>query len=45
MPAQPVPGRTAQQPHEKFVSSDYNTEFKKENDDMLEEIVGRNGKE
>ena len=29
--------RTAQQPHEKFVGSDYNTEFEKENDDMHEE--------
>ena len=29
--------RTAQQPHEKCVGSDYNTVFEKENDDMLEE--------
>ena len=29
--------RTAQQPHGKFVGSDYNTEFEKENDDTLEE--------
>ena len=29
--------QTAQQPHGKFVGSDYTTEFEKENDDMLEE--------
>ena len=29
--------RTAQQPHGIFVGSDYNTEYDKENDDMLEE--------
>ena len=29
--------RTAQQPHGKFVGIAYNTEFEKENDDMLEE--------
>ena len=29
--------RTAQQPHGKFVGIEYNTEFEKENDDMLEE--------